>query len=57
MKVLSANELIEKIGLSRTTIWRMERQGNFPKRIHLSPRRVGWILEEVEEWIETRSRI
>ena len=57
MKILSAKELINKIGLSRVTIWRMERRGEFPQRIVLSPGRVGWISDDIDEWIETRPRI
>ncbi len=56
-EILSAKEVIHKISLSRTTIWRMEIRGDFPRRIILSPGRVGWKADEIEEWIETRQRI
>jgi len=55
--ILNAKQLVNKIGLSRTTIWRMENRGEFPKRIALSPRRIGWIVEEIEEWLMTRKRL
>jgi prophage regulatory protein len=29
------------VGLSRTTVWRMERAGQFPRRVLLSVRAVG----------------
>jgi prophage regulatory protein len=35
-------------------IWRLEKAGRFPARIHLGPGRVGWSLCEVSEWIEAR---
>jgi len=38
-------------GLSRSTIYRIEMAGNFPKRISLSNRCVRWPLLEVEEWV------
>ncbi|MEY8238834.1 MAG: AlpA family phage regulatory protein [Cycloclasticus sp.] len=38
-------------GLSRSTIYRIEVAGNFPKRIALSNRCVRWPLLEVEEWV------
>jgi predicted DNA-binding transcriptional regulator AlpA len=41
-------------GLSRTTIWRMEREGSFPPRRQLSANTVGWPRSEVEEWIAAR---
>jgi len=41
-------------GLSRTTIWRLERAGDFPKRIKLSAGACGWRLSEVMAWLEKR---
>ncbi len=56
MKILKPMDVTEKVGLSRVTIWRMERAGTFPKRVNLSPGRVGWKSDEIDEWIETRPR-
>ena len=44
-------------GLSRTTIWRLERAGLFPRRRQLSPNTVGWPRAEIEEWLATRSLV
>lgn len=43
--------VLEKVPLSRSTIWRLERAGNFPKRVKLSKCSVAWNLAEIEEWI------
>ncbi len=43
--------------LSRTTRWRMERRGEFPKRRQLSPGRVGWSLRELVIWGESRPQV
>lgn len=56
MRILKANEVVKVIGLSKVTIWRMERSGTFPKRINLSDRRVGWIESEILEWLESRPK-
>ncbi len=40
--------------LSRTTRWRLERQGKFPVRRQLSTNSVGWLRSEVEEWLVSR---
>jgi len=56
MKILNLKEVIEKIGLSTTTIWRLERKGEFPKRIKLSPNRRGWEDTQIQEWMATRPR-
>ncbi|MEO0344470.1 MAG: AlpA family phage regulatory protein [Pseudomonadota bacterium] len=34
----------------------MEKAGQFPKRVPLGPNRVGWLYEEVLEWLEERIR-
>lgn len=40
--------------LSKSTRWRLERQGKFPKRRQLSTRTVGWIGAEIESWMKSR---
>lgn len=44
-------------GLSRTTIWRLERAGEFPKRIKLSSGAVGYKLDEIQAWIDSRELV
>jgi len=56
MKILNLKEVIEKVGLSTTTIWGLERKGEFPKRIKLSPNRRGWEDNLIQEWVDTRPR-
>lgn len=43
--------------LSKSTRWRLERQGKFPKRRQLSGRAVGWISEEINEWMQSRQLV
>lgn len=43
-------------GLSRTTIWRLERAGLFPKRRLLTDKIVAWDESEIDEWIASRHR-
>jgi predicted DNA-binding transcriptional regulator AlpA len=40
--------------LSRTTRWRLERDGKFPRRRKLSSNAVGWLESEIRESIVTR---
>lgn len=54
-KFLLRDEVEEVTGLSKSTIRRLERAGNFPKRRLLSQRRVGWVEVEVMDWISTRN--
>ena len=56
-KVLRRKQLLEVIGLSNTTQWRLENAGDFPARIKLGRGSVGWHLNEVEEWLKERERV
>ena len=47
-------EVRQIAGSSDSTIWRMEKRGQFPKRRQLGPNSVGWLLSEIEEWMESR---
>lgn len=56
-RLLRIDEVTSRVGLSRTTIWRREREGEFPARVKLSGNAVAWREDEVEEWIEGRPRV
>jgi predicted DNA-binding transcriptional regulator AlpA len=51
-KILDWAALRRIIPLSRSHIWRLERAGNFPARIKIGNRRIGWRASEVEQWID-----
>ncbi len=43
---------VQKItGLSRTTRWRLERDGKFPHRRRISTSAVAWVESEVQDWL------
>lgn len=54
IKVLKPIEVENLTSLSRTTIWRLERNGDFPPRIHLSANRVGWLESDLFDWLVAR---
>ena len=41
-------------GLSRTTAWRMQQRGDFPRPVPISPGRVGWSETELTAWKAAR---
>lgn len=47
-------ELRQIVPLGDTTIYEMERRGEFPRRFYLTSRCVVWDLVEVEAWVEAR---
>jgi prophage regulatory protein len=54
MRLLSNKEVREKVLYSRAHIARLEAEGQFPKRVRLGAARVGWVDEEIEDWIRQR---
>lgn len=55
-RTIRRNVLRQIVPLAETTIYEMERRGEFPRRFNLTPRCVVWDLAEVEAWIEQRKQ-
>jgi predicted DNA-binding transcriptional regulator AlpA len=53
-RVIGLKTLLGMIPISRTTIWRLERAGRFPKRLQLTANRVGWDVEDIQRWIASK---
>lgn len=53
-RTIKKPQLHQMVPLADSTIWEMERRGEFPKRFLLTPRCVVWDLDEVEAWLERR---
>jgi prophage regulatory protein len=51
-RIIRLRELKILTGLSAATIWRKEKENTFPKRRRISKRAVGWIHNEVSQWID-----
>ena len=55
-RLLRLAEVLRLTGLSRATIYRLERAGRFPKRRQISDNAVGWYETEVRAWSASRPR-
>lgn len=53
-RTIRRTELRQIVPLADTTIYDMERRGEFPRRFNLTARCVVWDLAEVEAWITAR---
>ncbi|MDB0528203.1 AlpA family phage regulatory protein [Ralstonia solanacearum] len=51
---LDLQSVAAAVSLSETTVQQLVREEKFPKPRIISPRRVGWLLREVQTWAETR---
>lgn len=53
-RLIRRKEVQEKTGLGASSIYALMVQGEFPKAISISERRVAWIESEVNQWIAER---
>ena len=51
---LGKKELLAVVPLSMSTIDRLEKNGQFPKRWYITDKRCAWTQEEVEKWLDER---
>lgn len=54
MKLLSKKQVRETVLYSPAHIARLEAEGKFPKRVRIGSGRVGWVDEEVQDWLHAR---
>jgi prophage regulatory protein len=53
MRILRWKAVKERCGLSRTSVWRLEKANKFPRRIQIGPKAVGWLEAELDAWVTT----
>ena len=55
--VLLTRQQVEKmLGIRRSTIYKLMRQGRLPEPIQISPGCVRWQKSELEDWINSRPK-
>lgn len=52
--ILRLPDVIEQIGLSRSSIYQKMAEGSFPKPIRLGKRAVGWLKKDIDNWLENK---
>lgn len=61
IRIIRIKKLQEIIGLSRSTIYeKMNKKSkrydqNFPKPIKLSSSAIGWLISDIEAWLELKT--
>lgn len=52
--ILRLPAVIERTGLSRSSIYERVQTGDFPRQVNLGGRSVGWLEMDINAWIEAR---
>ncbi len=55
-RALRLSEVCHRLGMSRTTLWRLMRDGKFPKPIPVSQRVFVWMESDIAAYIESQRR-
>ena len=53
-RILRLPEVEKLVGLKHATIYVLMSQGLFPTPVPLSRRAVGWVEDEIDDWLEAR---
>ena len=51
LRIMRLSEVKAVTGLSKTTIYRFEKEGRFPSRVSLGERSVGWFEDDVKGFL------
>jgi prophage regulatory protein len=49
-RMLNEKQVLAIIPVSRSTLWRLEKAGKFPRSTYISSNRRFWFADEVTEW-------
>jgi prophage regulatory protein len=53
-RMLPLSQVIERTGLKKTTIYALQKTGEFPHSVPLTANSVRWIEAEIEAWLQRR---
>jgi prophage regulatory protein len=54
MRIIRLKEVMERTGLGRSSIYKLQAEGRFPKSIALTDRAIGFYAYEVDAWIQEK---
>lgn len=54
MQIIPIKEVCRRVGISRTTVWQLIRDGKFPRLVQITPKRKGFVDSEIDAWINAR---
>lgn len=52
-EIIRLPEVCNRTGLARSTVYKLVRQGVFPRPVKLTPKASGWYADEIDGWSES----
>lgn len=56
-RIIRRPAVLAKVGISKTSLYYLEKSGDFPKHFMLTPRCAAYDEQEVDAWIAARQSI
>jgi prophage regulatory protein len=56
IRLLSKAEMLAKVGLSYVSVWKLIREGAFPRAVVIGGGKNAWLEHEVDAWIAALPR-
>ena len=53
-RLMKIDEVLHLTSLSRSTLYRLIRSGDFPSPVRIGPRAVAWRERDIRRWLESR---
>lgn len=53
-RFISLRDVLSRVPISKTHLYRLINSGEFPKPIRISQQRVAFLESEIEEWMNAR---
>jgi prophage regulatory protein len=53
-RILRKKEVLQLCGIGSSYMYRLISEDTFPKPVNLSPKIVGWVDTEIQEWVENK---
>ena len=53
-KILRLPDVLQRCGLSRSSLYALMAENQFPKSVKISMRSVGWVESDLDDWVQNR---
>jgi len=55
MRLITQKEVLHELSITRTTLHRMRRNGDFIREVRISPRKIAFMRADFDNWLEGRT--
>ena len=53
-RLLRLPEVLERVPFRKITLYRLMREGSFPKNIQLGSNMVAWVASDIDKWVSRK---